>query len=93
VLEWCAREEIAYLSYMPLDGADRARSVGKRLPAFARVAEQRGVSPQRVVLAWHLAQAPVVIPIPGATRPETIADSAAAPELELTPEELTLLEV
>jgi aryl-alcohol dehydrogenase-like predicted oxidoreductase len=91
VLEHCAREGIAYLAYMPLDGAGAARSAGERLPAFARVAERRGVSPQRVVLAWHLAQAPVVIPIPGATRPATIADSAAAAELDLTAEELALL--
>jgi aryl-alcohol dehydrogenase-like predicted oxidoreductase len=91
VIEWCAQEGIAYLSYMPLDGMGAAGSVGRRLPAFARVAEERGVSPHRVVLAWHLAQAPVVIPIPGARRPETIADSAAAAELELTDEELALL--
>jgi len=91
VLEYCAREGIAYLPYTPLDGAARARTVGSRLPAFARVAEERGVSPQQVVLAWHLAQAPVAIPIPGASRPETIADSAAAAELELTEEELALL--
>jgi aryl-alcohol dehydrogenase-like predicted oxidoreductase len=91
VLDYCAGEGIAYLPYSPLDGAARAPSVGERLPGFARVAEERGVSPQRVVLAWHLAQAPVVIPIPGARRPETIADSAAAADLELTPEELALL--
>jgi aryl-alcohol dehydrogenase-like predicted oxidoreductase len=91
VLEWCAHEGIAYLSYMPLDGIGAAPSVAERLPAFARVAAARGVSPHRVVLAWHLAQAPVVIPIPGARRPETIADSADAARLELTEEELALL--
>jgi aryl-alcohol dehydrogenase-like predicted oxidoreductase len=91
VIAWCAREGIAYLSYMPLDGLGAAPSVGDRMPAFARVADSRGVSPQRVVLAWHLAQAPVVIPIPGARRPQTIADSAAAAQLELTAEELAQL--
>jgi aryl-alcohol dehydrogenase-like predicted oxidoreductase len=50
------------------------------------------VSSHRIVLAWHLAQAPVVIPIPGARRAESIVDSAADAELELTPEELALLE-
>jgi aryl-alcohol dehydrogenase-like predicted oxidoreductase len=33
-----------------------------------------------------------VIPIPGAKRPESITDSAAAAELELTPEELSRLD-
>lgn len=37
--------------------------------------------------AWMLAKAPVVIPIPGARRPESIIDSAPAPELILSPGE------
>jgi aryl-alcohol dehydrogenase-like predicted oxidoreductase len=40
------------------------------------------------VLAWLLALSPAVIPIPGSTRPETIADSARAVELELSEHEL-----
>jgi diketogulonate reductase-like aldo/keto reductase len=35
------------------------------------------------VLAWLLVLGPTVIPIPGSSRPETIADSARAVELEL----------
>ncbi|MEV7028112.1 aldo/keto reductase, partial [Kitasatospora sp. NPDC093558] len=59
--------------------------------AFAEVAAGRGVSPQRVALAWLLAASPVMLPIPGASRPETIRDSAAAAELVLTEEELGIL--
>ena len=65
--------------------------MGGAVAAFAAVAERHGVSPQRVCLAWHLAKSPVVIPIPGASRPETIADSAQAPELTLTAEDLAAL--
>jgi aryl-alcohol dehydrogenase-like predicted oxidoreductase len=39
-----------------------------------------------------LAKAPVVIPIPGASRPESIIDSAQAADLTLSPAELTSLE-
>jgi aryl-alcohol dehydrogenase-like predicted oxidoreductase len=39
-----------------------------------------------------LAKAPVVIPIPGASRPESITDSAQAATLTLTPAELTQLD-
>jgi aryl-alcohol dehydrogenase-like predicted oxidoreductase len=46
------------------------------------------VSPQQVALAWLLSLSPVVIPIPGASRPESIEDSVRAVELELTPDEL-----
>ena len=40
------------------------------------------------MLAWLLALGPTVIPIPGSSRPETIADSARAVALELTAGEL-----
>ncbi|WP_405569666.1 aldo/keto reductase [Streptomyces phaeochromogenes] len=63
------------------------------LDAFHAVARERGVSPQQVCLAWLLARSPVVVPIPGASRPGTIRDSAGAADLELTPEEVARLEV
>jgi aryl-alcohol dehydrogenase-like predicted oxidoreductase len=39
-----------------------------------------------------LAKAPVVIPIPGASRPASIIDSAQAATLTLTPAELAKLD-
>jgi aryl-alcohol dehydrogenase-like predicted oxidoreductase len=42
-------------------------------------------------LAWEIALAPVVIPIPGASRPTSIQDSAKAAELELTTAEIAAL--
>jgi aryl-alcohol dehydrogenase-like predicted oxidoreductase len=56
------------------------------------VARERGVSPQQVCLAWLLAKSPVVIPIPGASRPESASDSAAAADLELSQDELARLD-
>jgi aryl-alcohol dehydrogenase-like predicted oxidoreductase len=44
-----------------------------------------------VTLAWHLAQADVVIPIPGASRPESIVDSAAATHVQLSDDHLARL--
>lgn len=75
---------IAFLPWSPLGGITKAGELGGRFGAFATVAEAHGVSPQRVCLAWMLAKSPVVIPIPGASRPETIIDSAQAPTLTLT---------
>jgi aryl-alcohol dehydrogenase-like predicted oxidoreductase len=51
-------------------------------------AERHDVSPQQVALAWLLSLGPTVIPIPGASRPETITDSLKAARLELSAEEL-----
>src|SRR5919198_11978 len=83
-LDLCADLGIAYLPWSPLGGIPRAADLGSRFGAFAEVARERDVSPQRVCLAWMLAKAPVVIPIPGSTRPETIRDSAAAADLQLS---------
>jgi aryl-alcohol dehydrogenase-like predicted oxidoreductase len=90
-LRLCADLGLAFLPWSPLGGIGRAGGLGERFAPFARIAEQRGVSPQQVCLAWQLALAPVVVPIPGASRPETIRDSAAAPHLALTPEEIATL--
>ena len=60
-------------------------------PDFAEVADELQVSAQQVALAWELAQWPVVIPIPGAKRPQSVQDSAAAADLHLSDEHLTRL--
>jgi aryl-alcohol dehydrogenase-like predicted oxidoreductase len=90
-LRLCARYGIAFLPWSPLGGMNDAKALGRKHPAFAAVARERGVSPQRVALAWELAQDEVVIPIPGASRPETILDSLAAADLQLTDQELARL--
>jgi aryl-alcohol dehydrogenase-like predicted oxidoreductase len=90
-LRYCAELGIAFLPWSPLGGIGRAGGLGARHAAFQEVADAHGVSPQRVTLAWMLALAPVVIPIPGASRPESITDSAQAPDLELTEAELSRL--
>jgi aryl-alcohol dehydrogenase-like predicted oxidoreductase len=91
-LAFCAARRIAFLPWSPLGGIGRGRSVGQRHRAFAEVAEAHGVSAQQVVLAWELAKAPVVIPIPGASRPESITDSAAAAGLRLSADDLARLD-
>jgi aryl-alcohol dehydrogenase-like predicted oxidoreductase len=91
-LAWCAANRIAFLPWSPLGGIGRGRDLGGRHRAFAEVAEAHGVSPQQVALAWELAKAPVVIPIPGSSRPETILDSVAAASLRLSADELARLD-
>lgn len=91
-LELCAELGIAFLPWSPLGGISNAGELGSRYAAFADVARTHGVSPQQVCLAWMLAKAPVVIPIPGSSRPETIRDSVAAAELKLSAEEQARLD-
>jgi aryl-alcohol dehydrogenase-like predicted oxidoreductase len=90
-LAHCAGHGLAFLPWSPFGGVPAAGSLASAAPAFAEVAAELGVSVHRVTLAWHLAQADVVVPIPGATRPESIIDSAAAADLKLTPDQLARL--
>ncbi|MGV9499602.1 aldo/keto reductase [Streptomyces sp. NPDC003642] len=91
-LRLCDELGIAFLPWSPLGGISKAGELGSAHSAFARIAEARGVSAQRVCLAWMLAKSPVVVPIPGASRPETIRDSAAATDLVLTADEVAELD-
>ncbi|MEV6300746.1 aldo/keto reductase [Actinoplanes sp. NPDC051861] len=90
-LDLCTELGIAFLPWSPLGGISRAGTLGGQAAAFQKIAERYGVSPQRVCLAWHLAKSPIVIPIPGSSRPETIIDSVAAADLTLTADDLAEL--
>ncbi len=88
-LEHCGDHGIAFLPWSPLGGTGgAARDVGERFAVFGEIGREHGVSPQQVVLAWELSLGEHVIPIPGARRPETITDSAAAADLKLSNDEL-----
>ncbi|WP_375401313.1 aldo/keto reductase [uncultured Amnibacterium sp.] len=90
-LRLCAELGIAFLPWSPLGGIGNAGDLGSSFAPFQQVADARGVSPQQVALAWELSLAPVVIPIPGASRPESIRDSVGAATLTLTDDELATL--
>ncbi len=90
-LRLCERLGIAFLPWSPLGGIGNTGQHGPAHAPFQQVAQSIGVSPQQVILAWMLTLSPTVIPIPGASRPETTRDSAAASELRLTPEQLAHL--
>lgn len=91
-LELCAELGIAFLPWSPLGGIKSAADLGTSHAAFAEVAREHDVSPHQVCLAWELALADVVVPIPGASRPETIRDSARAADLVLTDEQVARLD-
>ncbi len=90
-IEVCSELGLAFLAWSPLGGLADAKELAAQHPAFAQVAQARGISPQQVALAWELAQAPCVIPIPGAKRPRSVTDSAAAADLHLSDDELAAL--
>jgi aryl-alcohol dehydrogenase-like predicted oxidoreductase len=87
-LQLCEERGIAFLPWSPLGGISGAAQAAGRHDPVRAAAEAHGVSPQQIALGWLLSLSDVVIPIPGASRPETIRDSLAAAELELSGDEL-----
>lgn len=88
---------LAFLPWSPLGGITRSSLDGPAGPtsagtAFHDIAAEHRVSPQQIALAWLLARSPAVIPVPGASRPASVQDSARAAGLKLTEAELTRLE-
>lgn len=86
-IDVCAELGLAFLPWSPLGGIGGAAGLGGHLEEFARVGHAHGVSPHQVCLAWELSLSPVVIPIPGASRPASIQSSAEAVHVRLTTDE------
>ena len=91
-LRLCDELGIAFLPWSPLGGISSAAALGTRYPNIQRVADELETTPQQVTLAWMLAKSPVVIPIPGSSRPQTIQASAEAARLRLNPDHIALID-
>jgi aryl-alcohol dehydrogenase-like predicted oxidoreductase len=52
------------------------------------IATRKRATPAQVALAWVLAQKPWIVPIPGTTKQERLAENLGAAELELSGEDL-----
>ena len=88
VLEACTELGIAFLPWSPLGGVDQARTIGDRYAAFAEVGVQVGATAHEVVLAWLAAISPRMIPIPGASRPQTVDSIVRAGSVQLSPDQI-----
>jgi pyridoxine 4-dehydrogenase len=80
VIDYCDAEGIAFVPFYPLAGGDSV--------ALREVAEHHDASPSQVKLAWLLARAPCVVPIPGTLSLEHLRENLAAAELDLESSEL-----
>jgi aryl-alcohol dehydrogenase-like predicted oxidoreductase len=83
VVAYCQRRGIGFIAYSPMGGWQYHKALSKHR-ALNAIAEQRGYSPHAVTLAWLLAQAPNIIPIPAARSVEHVHDSLRAIDLTLT---------
>jgi aryl-alcohol dehydrogenase-like predicted oxidoreductase len=56
------------------------------------IAERKGATAAQIALAWNLAQAPWIVPIPGTTKLHRLEENIAAAEIELTSDDLAEIE-
>ena len=81
VAEYARAHGIPLIAYRPL-GGERRGALG-RDPVLSAAAAEQGTTPEEVGLAW-LMSFPGVLPIPGATRPETARATGHAATITLT---------
>jgi aryl-alcohol dehydrogenase-like predicted oxidoreductase len=92
VIDICTQYGIAYLPWSPLGGGGNFHKIATgEFGAFDQIAAKKGVSAYALTIAWHLAQFPTSIPIPGASKAESILDSLQGASITLSADEIAEL--
>jgi aryl-alcohol dehydrogenase-like predicted oxidoreductase len=81
VVDYCERNEIAFIPWYPLGAGKVAGEVLHAIAAAHRA------SPTQIALAWLLKRSPIMLPIPGTSSIEHLEQNIAAAALHLTEEE------
>ncbi len=84
VLDTCTKHGIAFMPFFPLGVGSHAKPGA----ALAAAADRHHVTPAQIALAWLLARSPVMLPIPGTSRPEHLEENWASRAIHLTPQEV-----
>ncbi len=91
VVEHCASNQITFLAHSPVGGHGRQQRLGESKPLL-ELSRQAGATPWQLALAWLLHKGDQIIPIPGASRPESIAASLQAIDVQMSAEQIASLD-
>jgi len=80
VLDFCERENIAFIPWFPLAGGSLAHE-GNVLDEMAK---RLGATTAQVALAWVLKRSPLMLPIPGTSKVKHLEENIAAAGLDLS---------
>ncbi|MFD8497351.1 aldo/keto reductase [Amycolatopsis sp. NPDC059657] len=83
VLDYCERENIAFIPWRPISKGELATADGP----LDLVAKELEATPSQVALAWLYRRSPAIIPIPGTSTIKHLEENHAALELKLTDEQ------
>ncbi|MES2092195.1 MAG: aldo/keto reductase [Actinomycetota bacterium] len=87
LLDFATANDIAFIPWFPLATGRLAKAGGP----LDELAKKHAASPSQLALAWLLRRSPVVLPIPGTSNVDHLADNVAAAGLELTDDEFSEL--
>jgi pyridoxine 4-dehydrogenase len=88
VLDYCEQRGIAFIPWLPVATVTGGRA-GAALTSIAR---RYDATPAQLALAWLLHRSPVMLPIPGTTSREHLAENVAAAGITLDPAALAELD-
>jgi len=91
VIDYCGLKGITYIPHSPVGGHYGHVRLGHS-ELFERLAEKYRSSRYGIALAWLLAKSEHIIPIPGASKPTSIADSMRALHVHLDPEDVRAID-
>jgi aryl-alcohol dehydrogenase-like predicted oxidoreductase len=79
-LEYCEKNNIAFIPWYPVAAGKLAQPGGK----LDTAAKQHGATVSQLSLAWLLQKSPVILPIPGTTSIEHLEENIGAANVELS---------
>ncbi|HTL90381.1 MAG TPA: aldo/keto reductase [Leptolyngbya sp.] len=86
LLPWCRQHQIPIMAYSPVEQGRLLQN-----QTLKKLAQQRGVSPAQLAIAWLLQQKNVIV-IPKASRIDHVEQNRAALDLKLNADELAALD-
>ncbi len=92
VVRATAERGIAFVPFFPLGSAFGAAPRPAEDPDVQRIAEEVGVSPSQVALSWLMHHAEHILLIPGTSSRAHLEENLGAADVDLTPEQVELLD-
>jgi aryl-alcohol dehydrogenase-like predicted oxidoreductase len=88
VLDYCEKNNIAFIPWFPVAAGELAKPGGK----LDEAAKQHGATVSQLSLAWLLHRSPVILPIPGTSSVEHLEENVKAADVALSDAEWAEIE-
>jgi aryl-alcohol dehydrogenase-like predicted oxidoreductase len=87
VVDYCVREGIGFIPWFPIAAGKLAEEGGP----VDQIAKDTGATPSQIALAWLLARAQIMLPIPGTSSVKHLEENVGAAALQLSRDQINEL--